>query len=310
MTASTAHQATADWLKTQQQYWDTWFAQQRQVFTNLGGAANASTSAFQGPQEQWAELLKNWQNIVSGATAGNGAQNGTAVFQQYFTKAGETYLNMLQQFYQATGQSKPLDIMTQEWAETLKKNFGQAFNGQDPLSAIDPFNFLASFPGIGYTREKQEQLNHLYQQWSEFEQKAREYTAEMTRVGLEAVQKFQEYVAKPPEGATPLKSLKQVYAKWVDICEEIYAKYAMTEQYTELYGEVVNALMAFKKKQNEVFDDMLGQFNMPTRAEVDSLHQRLHELRREVQSLKSELKGKSKPVAAPAQKTSAKGKKK
>jgi hypothetical protein len=67
----------------------------------------------------------------------------------------------------------------------------------------------------------------------------------------------------------------------VDVCEEVYARFAMSEDYTRLYGEVVNALMAFKKQANLIVDDTVEAFNLPTRKEVDSLHKRMHDLRRE-----------------------------
>jgi len=293
--ANASAQQNADWFGQQKQYWDSWFSQQRQFF---GAAPDAA-------QNPYATLLQGWQDALS---QGGTAPGGTDVFRQFFVRAGESYMNLLQQFSQGAAEAKPFEQLTQEWVENLKgfftaapqgspftQGFAGAFGGKDPLSALDPFNFIASFPGIGYTREKQEQLNHLYQQWSNYEARAREYTASMSKVGLEALQKFQEYVSNPPEGAAPLKSLKEVYGKWVDICEDIYAKYAMTEEYTRLYGEVVNALMAFKKKQNEVLDDLIGQANLPTRAEVDSLHKRLHELKREVAALKS-----AKPAAKAA----------
>jgi len=313
-TASSAQQST-DWLKNQQQYWDAWFEQQRKFFGAPGEAAPAS-----GPQAQWAELLKTWQSALSGSTRTTPDLQG---FQQYFTKAGETYLDMLQQFYRGTGEAKTIEQMSTEWLDNLRKFYssvGQAgkTGPKDPFAALDPLNFFASFPGIGYTREKQEQLNHLYQQWSDFEAKFREYSLSMAKVGLEAVQKFQEYILNPPAGAAPLTSLKEVYSKWVDVCEDIYAKYAMTEEYTTLYGEVVNALMTYRKQLNKIIDEMMDQFNLPTRAEVDSLHQRLHELRREVAALKASAKQGAAPAKATTQaaaqaadiKSAKKGKKK
>lgn len=312
MAPASSAQQNNDWLNSQQQYWDGWFEQQRKFF----GTA-AAPSGFQGPQAQWAELLKTWQTTLSGKEP---PASDMHAFQQYFTKAGESYLNMMQQFYQGTGQAKPVDQMTKEWTDNLQKFFSAAQTGnmagnmgaaKDPFSAFDPLNFFASIPGIGYTREKQEQLNHLYQQWQEYEAKSRDYTASLSKVGLEAVQKFQEYVANPPKDAEPLTSLKEVYTKWVDICEGIYAKYAMTEEYTTLYGEVVNALMSFKKQQSKIVDDAMDQFNLPTRAEVDSLHQRMHDLRREVAAVKAALKQpKAAAAAKPAVKTAKKGKKK
>ena len=180
--------------------------------------------------------------------------------------------------------------------------------GAGSFQNFDPFGFYASLPGIGYTREKQDAWNLLYKLYHEFEQQTRKYNAAMAQVGIEAVQKFQEYVANPPADAAPLTSLKEVYAKWVDVCEDVYARYATSDEYTKLYGEVVNALMAFKGQMNTLTYDIADQFNLPTRSEVDSLHQRLHALRRENIELRKaidEIRGvkspKAKAAGAPSQ---------
>lgn len=182
--------------------------------------------------------------------------------------------------------------------------------GFQSFQNFDPFGFYASLPGIGYTREKQESWNLLYKLWTEFEGEVKKYNAAMAQVGIEAVHKFQEYLAAPPADAPPLQSLKEIYGKWVDVCEDVYAKYATSEEYTRLYGEVVNALMAVKGQANELIDDVAVQFNLPTRKEVDSLHQRMHDLRRdnlelrkainELRGAKGEKKAEKQDKAAPA----------
>lgn len=159
-------------------------------------------------------------------------------------------------------------------------------NHQATSGLFDPFGFYASMPGIGYTREKQEQANKLYKLFVDYEAKMREYNTEMTKVGLQALHRFNDYLHNPPADAAPLESLKQIYAKWVDVCEEVYAKYAVSDSYTKLYGDTVNALTSFKKQLHAVTDDMADQFNLPTRTEVDSLHQRVQELRRDNMRLK------------------------
>lgn len=317
-----------DWLGAQQKYWDTWFEAQRNAF---GGAQEQATP--------WAQFLKEWQNAVF-----KGQQTADAdAFQHRFAKAGEEFLNMMQQFYQATGQAKPVDQMTKEWMENLQKFFSDAFHrnsqpfdisqgyqaftdhfakagqawtsafqsGKNPFASFDPLGSFTTMPGLGYTREKQERLNELYNDWVEYQRKSRAYDAAMAKVGLEAVKKFQEYLANPGEGQPPLDSLKAVYAKWIDICEDIYGKFAMSDEYIKLYGDTVNALMAFKQQQDKLTDSVMEQLNLPTRREVDSLHERLHALRRENIQLKkdmAELKAALKPASA-AKTTGKKGKK-
>lgn len=322
-----------DWLGTQQKYWDTWFESQRRTFS--GAQGQAVPEGFQGP---WADFFKEWQSAVF-----KGQQTADAgAFQQHFAKAGEQFLNMMQQFYQATGQAKPVDQMTKEWADTLQKFFTDAFQtnsqpfdisqgyqaftdyfakagqtwtssfqtGKNPFANFDPLGSFTTMPGLGYTREKQEDLSALYNGWVEFQRKSRAYDAAMAKVGLEAVKKFQEYIAHPPEGQEPLTSLKGVYTKWVDICEEIYAKFAMSDEYIKLYGDSVNALMTFKQQQDKQMEGLMEQLNLPTRREVDSLHERVQVLRRDNIQLKkdiAEMKAALKPVSA--SKPAKKGKK-
>jgi polyhydroxyalkanoate synthase subunit PhaE len=385
MAATKSAQGTADW----QQYWDNWFQGQRTLLDQqLKSAADI--------QNQWSGFFKEWQNSMGPSQPHAGA------YQQFFVQAGQQYLDMMQHFYEASGQNKPVGDMASEWLHTLQQFFLQmlqsntqpidvnevyknvteaftkgssawtqafqtggpfaagwnpqgwnawqgagnpmggmggmganpmgwnpqgwgapglntsAWNPQAAFQAFDPFGFYASLPGIGYTREKQDDWSHLYKLWTHFNAEVRKYNAGMAQVGLEAIHDFQDYVANPPQDAAPLKSLKEVYGKWVDICEEVYAKYAVSEEYTKLYGEVVNALMAYKGQANKLMDDLAGQFNLPTRTEVDSLHQRLHALRRdniELRKAIDEIRGtktKTKPAGAkqaPA-KSSKKGEKK
>ncbi|MFH1159281.1 MAG: poly(R)-hydroxyalkanoic acid synthase subunit PhaE [Pseudomonadota bacterium] len=304
-----------DWFRTQQHYWDAWLEQQRKSFCEQG----QMSPCFQGGGP-WIDLFKEWQNALSG---GQKVPDVT-VFQQQFTRAGEMFLNMMQKFSQATGQAKPIDQMMMEWADSLQRFFSGALasntrpfdasegqrvfmdtlsrsgqmlssmlqsggTGKDPFSACDPLGFFSSMPGVGYSREKQEQLSQLYTQWGEYQRKARAYDAGMSRVGMEAVQHFQDFLVNPPEGQEPLTSLKDVYAKWTDICEDVYAGYAMSDEYVTLYGDVVNTLMAFKKKLYELADDMMEQFNLPTRKEIDSLHERLHTQRRDNLQLRKDI---------------------
>ena len=381
-----------------QQYWDTWFQSQRQVFDQqLKNATDV--------QSQWSGFFKEWQNTVSPT------QPNAGIYQQFFAQAGQQFLDMMQHFYQASGQNKPVGDMTSEWLRSLQsffltmlqsntqpfdlsetyKNMGEAFtkgsnawaqtlgqggpfasawsgqgwngmqgagnmggmpgwnmgggamggmggwnpqswnpqswgaagmnngawNPQASFQSFDPFGFAASIPGIGYMREKQDDLNHLYKLFVAFNAETRKYNGVMAQVGLEAIHKFQEYVANPPASDAPLTSLKEIYAKWVDVCEDVYAKYAMSDEYTRVYGDVVNALMAYKGQVSKLMDKACDQLNLPTRTEVDSLHERLHELRREnialrkavdeIRGVKSKPKGKPAAAAQPKQKSSKQG---
>lgn len=313
-TEQTAH--NPDWFKAQQQYWDTWFQGQRQFFDQQNPAAGLSG--------QWDAFFREWQNLTTG-----GATPAADSYRVFFTQAGKSYLDMLEKFCQNGACLTPeetlkswMDQMQKFYGSLLQQNaqpfdvgaqfksFAESFTPAGPAfwsdlfkqptpgqqyphtSAaflFDPFGFYASMPGVGYTREKQDSYNQLYRLWVDYEGQMRRYNVEMTKVAIQALQKFQHYVAQPPEGEKPLESLKDIYVKFVDISEEVFAEFALSDDYTKLYGEVVNALMAYKKQLHVIADEVMEQINLPGRTEVDTLHKRVHELRRENIQLKKDI---------------------
>jgi len=63
----------------------------------------------------------------------------------------------------------------------------------------------------------------------------------------------------------------------------------MGEEYQELYGDMVNRLMTLKKHYSEITDDYLRAMNLPNTREVDTMQQRLQQLRRENIAMKKEI---------------------
>jgi BMFP domain-containing protein YqiC len=85
----------------------------------------------------------------------------------------------------------------------------------------------------------------------------------------------------------------------------VYAEFALSEEYTKMYGDVVNALTSYKKQLHKYVDDQLEQMNLPNRQEIDSVHKRVHEMRREniqlrkdIEALKAAVGLKEKPKSA------------
>jgi class III poly(R)-hydroxyalkanoic acid synthase PhaE subunit len=267
---------------------------------------------FQGQQQFWNQFTQNpmqnqmWQGLMNAWTQTQANSNNgfaAADYSRMFGDAGKTFLSMMESFApgQAGGYEQALKSWMQQMETFLKSGgvFSPGFSGQ--TFNMDPMGFMASMPGVGYTREKQEKYGALYQLWSRFQKDMQNYNAQMTKIGLEALAKFNAYVQNPPADAKPMQSLKDVFVKWVDISEELYAKYAVTEEYTKMYGATVNSLMEFKKKFQEMTDDTLDQLGVPSRREVDSLHKRVHELARENRKLQAQLNEVlgTKPASAP-----------
>jgi len=146
-----------------------------------------------------------------------------------------------------------------------------------------------SMPGVGYSRESQEQYQRLARLLLDYQKAMQDYAVALSKVGVKSTDRFQEKLAETTASGEPVSSLRAFYDLWVDACEEVYGDFAMTEEYSEMYGEMVNALMAVKRHGSLLVDEMLESMNMPTHREINTLHRRHHETRRDLRALRSEV---------------------
>jgi class III poly(R)-hydroxyalkanoic acid synthase PhaE subunit len=187
-----------------------------------------------------------------------------------------------------------------DFMQAIRPEGGPAFT-ETMRSHLDRF---LSVPGVGYTRESQEQYQNLGRLVLEYERTTQNFNAALGRMGLESVNRFRELLTAQDE---PVSSLRDLFNLWVDACEDVFADFSMSDEYAGLYGEMVNALMALKHGGAQLVDEALECMNMPTRREVNTLHKRLQETRRELRALRSVVERLQEPTKpAPAAKTAAK----
>ena len=103
----------------------------------------------------------------------------------------------------------------------------------------------------------------------------------LSAVGNDALDLMQKRIIEMAARDEEIHSLRQIYDIWVDCNEEAYAKLAYSDEFSELYGKVTNALMGLKRYGRNVIDEMLGALNMPTRKGINTMQKRQQELRRD-----------------------------
>lgn len=281
---------------------------------------------FKKMNDGWQNLWQDWQQKMSSASQPHTAPQGSQ-YADLFRRMGEPLMQMMAGAANSTTPQDHVQkwMDTQRGflemfvlgSETHKKNenpfaaymegmteaapdffsqmmknpaFNLAGHGQRAAfasRAFDPFDLMASLPGIGYTREKQEEWGRLYHSWQKFDDAQRKYQTQMAKIALIALSRFQEDLKKPPSDTTKvMHSLKEIYVRWVDVSEDVYARFAMSEEYTKLYGDVVNAQMNLKKEMNTLTAQWAQNLNLPTRQEVDTLAERVQALRRDNRALR------------------------
>ena len=158
---------------------------------------------------------------------------------------------------------------------------------------------LLSMPGLGYSRETQDKCQELLRLWGEYQDNYQEYQSVMTRLNQESLALMQKAIIKRSKKGEDIRSIKQLYDLWIESSEKAYGEYVFTDEYAALNGRLVNSLMAFRQKQNEISEDILAAMNMPTMRAMNTLERRQHQLRKQIKTLEAELQAlKSRQQAA------------
>ena len=158
----------------------------------------------------------------------------------------------------------------QDWMRSAQGNrFGDVFKAKEPT------------PAFGMDREQQMQQQAFADAIMASMQASARYQTLVQGASMQGLGLLQDKLAQHAKPGQQIESLKALYDLWVDAAEEAYAKIALTDEFREAYGEMVNAQMRVRQLQQKQTEQMCQQLGVPTRSEVSSLGERLQALRRE-----------------------------
>jgi len=318
---------TNEWMEMQQKYWQNWadasqrlFGQETTQATAWGNAMDhwwkalapaASSDMARGFMDKMVEQGKFFFQMaeeLTGKLAGAGSQvdwsaaldNATGSLKDAFARlgAGDQSVHKMFAFWEL-----PFDNW-QRMASSLSPVPGDVLRNMPTEGMRSKLDRVLGAPGLGYTREEQGQYQELARAAIDYQETLAEYLGFFSKMGVGAVERLQWQIREAEQKKKTIGSARDLYDTWVHCCEAEYADRVMTDEYTELHGRLVNALMRVKQRMSFIVDEYLGALNMPTRRELRTLQDRVQEARRETKRLRSELEALRKQVggtaAAPA----------
>jgi hypothetical protein len=279
-----------EWIEANRRYWEAWAGVIGQAREPSG---NSAASVWAESMEQWLRLVAPPMPPTSRDLFNRLAEQGK-LFQQF----GEQLSATLGQFGGPTdgGLAAFWKLPLDTWSRTVSS--ASVFPG-DFLESHKPdvWNQLAngfqrdlerflSVPGLGYTREAQEEGRELIRLALEYQRALQNYAGTFRTIGPETLARLQQRLAERKE---PVTTLRGLYDLWVDASEEVYFELVATEEHAQAYGRMVNALMALKNHGRNMVDEIVGALGMPTRRGLSTLQRRQQELQREIVALRREL---------------------
>jgi len=118
----------------------------------------------------------------------------------------------------------------------------------------------------------------------EYADMASRYQSLIQQANAQGFERLQAQLAEMASTDKQVDSLKGLYDLWVDAAEECYAQIALSSEFKQVYGAMVNAQMRVRQLQQQQLEAACRELGLPTRSEVTALGKRLQELRREVRS--------------------------
>ena len=254
-----------------QQSWEAWM-QSLQVPLAAGHAAPSGDllSRALGGLKSYADWL---QAAATSGLAGQAAGQGDwqQNLRQLFMGAGQPFAQAFAGIDNAAAHG--FAQQWQSWLQAAQPRYGE---------------WGAAFdvgPAFGYTRERQLQNQALVEAMREYADASARYQSLILRANAEGFERLQQKLQQQVEPGRQVDSLKALYDLWVDAAEEAYAEIALSDEFRDVYGAMVNAQMHVRKLQQRQLDAWCRELGMPTRSEVDSLGKRVQELRRQLQSV-------------------------
>jgi class III poly(R)-hydroxyalkanoic acid synthase PhaE subunit len=313
-----------DWTKVQKDYWQWW----ADMAGKAPSSAPPGTEGLAG-FGAWSEALQQWQNMFLGKPrdpvkdmfdrtndmakqymdmaerfyrSSDDSAGGQDMVDNWLGSLEDSFKHWQKQLESGLDVDMP-DIFglgkstVKEWQHMAEKMLSSAQVPEISLDQIpgytlgrDQFMRALAAPAMGLSRERQEQLQLLSERMLEYFEALRAYKLAFAKNGLRSLEALAVRFNEMNHSEEEIKSLRALYDIWVEVNEDSFDKFAMSDEYQVVYGDMVNSLMAVRKEMNKLAEDNYRAMNLPTRSDLDAVAQRALQAQRENRALKRELK--------------------
>jgi class III poly(R)-hydroxyalkanoic acid synthase PhaE subunit len=165
----------------------------------------------------------------------------------------------------------------------------------NPWAAMAPAAGLAGFapgamaPPLGPTRELQEIWQRAARLADELQQAQTRLAGLWNEVVTTALQQLGARATSLLSGSASPDSLQALYDQWIDTAESVYAQAARAPAFAAAQADFGNASSRLRSAQRELIELGAREFDLPTRAELNTVHQQLRDLKRSLRELEEGL---------------------
>ena len=228
------------------------------------GAGPASGS-FTGFLQQLSELAQaQWQQLVSQAGTGIDSESGALANWRALVESVGAKL---------ASAAGPFEL------------------GPMPAAGTSALREALSTPAVGPMREHIERWQHAMLAQLDYQDAAREFSAQLGETMTLAQAHLRERLAARAAKNEPLATSRALFDEWVEAGEQAWAERAGSDAFVAALGRFTNAELKVRAAMADQINRVAESLGLPTRGEVDADHRRIAQLERELRRLRSEVAG-------------------
>ncbi len=292
------------WLDQQRQYWESW-----------GDLSRRAMGLSEPPKPAWESALDHWWQAMTSALPAESRplfdqlleqgrqmlrmseewhrQMQNSDWRQAAMRTLDTFGDAMGKATAPTSATNWMENMAEPWQawqswaeslpgwldpEALTRSLGKEIPGMAIFGDNTLFKQILSAPGVGYFREHEGLYKQVIERLGELRQALNDYSGYFGDLTGEATSRLRDSLMA--SDARPVEGARDLYNRWVDQCETLYAERVMTSDYQALHGRLVNAQMALRSVLQQMAEPWLHSLNLATATDLAPLQLRLQEVRR------------------------------
>lgn len=173
-----------------------------------------------------------------------------------------------------------------------------ATTGEQPPNTLWQ-QMLQAFP-LGPAREQQLAWQEYLQAQTEYQLRVQVVLHAYGKVFTQALEAVPEQVRQRKAQGQDINGFRELYELWIECGELAFAVLARDPEFIAAQAASGNALSRVKRAQNVLIEFWLKSHDLPTRSELNSVHQRLRDLHKRIAELEHQLSAAAQQGKSPA----------
>lgn len=268
--------------KTSNPFFDAWWAGTEQLVQTqsewfssplFSSSTSDSNSIFEGAEENWQKCQEQFNAWLAASGEWLQGVEQDAVEKDDFSSSMAALKSLLNPMSFFNSGLLELDHVFQKMIE------------------------VPDFADIGVYEKK---FLHINKAWQDCQTASTDYHAILSSTWAEA---FKEYTSQL-SSEVDAKSLqpKELLKQWMNVANDLLIQMQRSDAFLDAQNKLVEANTKLKLQQKEMTASWCEAMMIPSRDEIDDLHQIIYDLRRQVRSLQRQVDREQKTKAEPAPK--------